>query len=337
MATVSDVARAAKVSIGVVSRLLNDDPTLRIRSETRDRILQAASELDYTPNSAARALRISSSRTIGLAVHDASNPIYSPIIMGAQAEAMSAGYALLLADVDALAQGGRVFRRVMSSGAIDGLLLQRAGTISDSVVSKLAAQQVPIVLLNDLTGGEISSVRVDDHAGAELATEHLISLGHHRIGFLQVDGPEARSEPRQRGWEDAIAKAGIARDPRLVIVGGHSAEDGYAGMRAMLELAERPTAVFVANVLAGVGALAACRDAGVAVPGQISVVGLHDMPLAAHLAPRLTVVRLPLFEMGARAIGILIEQLGDGQPRHETILTPVPLLVVRESTSWMRP
>lgn len=336
MATVSDVARSAQVSVGMVSRLLNEDPTLRIRAETRDRILQAASELNYTPNSAARALRMSSSGTIGLAVHDASNPIYSAIIAGAQAEATAAGYALMLADVDALAQGGKVFRRVMSSGAIDGLLLQRAGTISDSVVSKLAAQQIPIVLLNDRTEGEISSVGVDDYAGAHLATEHLISLGHRRIGFLQVDGPEARSERRQQGWVDALANAGIERDPRLVIVGGHTADDGYAGMRKMLELAERPTAVFAANVLAGVGALTACRDSGVVVPDQISIVGLHDIPLAEHLAPRLTVARLPLFEMGARAIGILVEQLADGKLRHETIVSPGPLMIVRESTSRVR-
>ena len=333
MAKVTDVAKKANVSAAIVSRLLNEDPTLRIRDETRARVWQAASDLDYTPNFAARALRTSSSGAVGFAVHDESNPIYSAVIAGAQAEATAAGYALMLADVDALAEGGNVFRRMISSGAIDGLLMQRAGTTSDSFVSKLAAQRMPIVFLNDRTEGEISSVGVDDYGASLMATQHLVELGHRKIGFLQVDGPRVRSERRHQGWLDALTNAGLELNPRFVVSGGHTADDGYAGMKKMLASAEWPTALFAANVLAGVGALTACRDAGVIVPDEMSIVGLHDIPLAEYLAPRLTVARLPLFEMGARAISMLLEQLADGLPRHETILHPLPVMVIRESTS----
>ena len=130
--------------------------------------------MDYSPNAAARALRMSRSGTIGLAVHDASNPVYTEIIAGAQDEATRAGYALMLADVNALAQGGAIFRRVISSGSIDGLLLQRAGTDADAFVSRLTEKRVPMVVLNDRTEGHLGSVGVDDYAASMLAMSHLL-------------------------------------------------------------------------------------------------------------------------------------------------------------------
>lgn len=333
MATVIDVARRAQVSPGTVSRLLNGDPTLRVREQTRQRVLAAAKELDYSPNVAARTLRMSRSGTLGLAVHDASNPVYTEIIAGAQDEATRAGYALMLADVDALAQGGAIFRRMISSGSIDGLLLQRAGTETDDFVSKLTARRVPMVVLNDHTEGQLGSVGVDDYAASALATKHLLDLGHRTVGYLGLDGDLPRAERRRSGWEDTLRAAEITADPRMIIEGGHTAQSGYDGMSTMLDLPRRPTAVFAANVLAAVGALSACRDRGIRVPDDISVVGLHDFPLAEHLFPRLSVVKLPLFQMGARAVQVLLEQFDDGVAHHETITDPPPVMVVRESTA----
>lgn len=333
MATVSEVAKLAMVSPGIVSRLLNEDATLRIRDDTRERVLDAARQLNYTPNYAARALRKAKVGVIGLAVHDASNPVYSEIVAGAQAEATRAGYALMLADVDVLATDDLVFRRIMSSGAIDGLLLQRAGTVSDSLVTKIAAEKVPTILLNDHTRGGISSVAVDDYAASRLATSHLIGLGHRQIGQLRVDGPHSRSDQRTRGWSDALLHAGLEPSNDLVVKGGHTAENGYRGMQELLSVPRRPTAVFVANVLAAVGAMSACREAGVDVPRDMSLVGLHDISLAEYLLPRLTVVRLPLYEMGSRAVAMLLEQLAGSEVRHETITDPPPVMMVRASTT----
>jgi LacI family transcriptional regulator len=333
MTTMSDVARLADVSPGIVSRLLNEDATLRVREETRQRVLDAAKALNYTPNYAARALRMSKVGVIGLAVHDASNPVYSEIIAGAQAEATQAGYALMLADIDALATDDKLFKRIMASGAIDGLLLQRAGTTSDAFVSKIASGRVPTVLLNDRTRGAIGSVAVDDYAAAFLATSHLTELGHKRIGLLRVNGVQSRSDRRTKGWSDALAQAGLDPSRSPVFMGGNTPEEGRRAMQAMLAERERPTAVFAANVLSAVGALSACREAGVEVPGDVSVVGLHDVSLAEYLSPKLTVVKLPLFELGARAVRALLEQLEHGKARHVTITEPPPAMVIRESAS----
>lgn len=331
MPTVADVARLAQVSPGVVSRLLNGDESLRVRSETKDRVLAAARELDYAPNYAARALRKARSGLIAIGVHDASNPIYSAITEGAEAAATEAGYALMLADVDALAHDDAAFRRIVAGGAIDGLLLQRAGTRSDALIAKIASGSVPTVLLNDHTRGSIGSVAVDDYSAAKLATHHLLELGHRAIALLQVDGPKSRTDRRRRGWEDALQQAGIHPDPALIANGGHTPEGGEAGMRALLAM-RGFTGVFVANSLSAVGAMTSVRQAGLTVPDDISVVALHDFALAPHLSPALTTVRLPLREMGARAVGMLRERLDDGVTSHEIISTPSPQLIVREST-----
>lgn len=333
MATVSDVARLAQVSVGVVSRLLNADPTLRVREETKARVHAAVRELNYTPNNAARALRKARSGVIGLAVHDASNPVYSEIIAGAQSEARRAGYAIMLSDVDALATDDQSFQRIVSSGAIDGLLLQRAGTSSDALIARIAAGTIPTVLLNDRTRGSVGSVAIDDYAAARLAVSHLVELGHTRIALLQVDGPQNRTDRRRRGWAEALAEAGVPASEDLIYPGGHTPDGGYRGMERILAAAERPTAVFCANVLSAVGALSAARDAGVDVPGEVSVVGLHDVFLADYLSPRLTVVKLPLFEMGARAVGMVLEQAADRRALHETITDPAPVMVSRASTA----
>ncbi|MDJ1136340.1 LacI family DNA-binding transcriptional regulator [Streptomyces iconiensis] len=333
MATLADVAKRAGVSVGVVSRLLNGDDTLRAREETKQRVRAAAAELEYTPNYAARALRKSRVGVIGLAVHDASNPVYSEIIAGAQAEATKAGYALMLSDVDALATDDERFKRFVSGGAIDGLLLQRAGTSADALVSKIASGEVPTVLLNDHTRGAIGSVAVDDYAAARLAVSHLIELGHRDIALLQVDGPRSRATRRRKGWADALEAAGLEARASRVFRGGHTAEQGYRGMSELLMEPTLPTAVFAANVLSAVGALSAAYDRDVQVPDGISLVGLHDVFVADFLQPRLTVVRLPLFELGARAVTLLLSQMENEPARHESIQTPEPVMVLRASTA----
>ncbi len=333
MATVSDVARRANVSPGVVSRLLNGDETLKIRDSTRERVLAAISELDYSPNYAARALRRARSGLIAIGVHDASNPIYSEIIQGVQSAARTAGYALMLADIDALAEDDQTFRNIVTGGAIDGFLMQRAGNQSDALIERIASGAVPMVLLNDRTEGPVGSLALDDYAATKLATEHLLALGHRSIGFLQVDGPESRSESRLSGWKDALTAAGAAPNPAWIAEAGHDPSAGAAGMRELLARGDMPTAVCVANSLAAVGALTVARGEGLRVPEDLSVVGIHDFELAAYLMPPLTTVRLPLKELGSQSLRMLLRRLEGGEAEHAVITEPAPVLVVRGSTA----
>lgn len=334
MATVVDVAARAGVSIAVVSRVLNGDDRLRVRDETRQRVLDAAAELNYTPNHAARALAQSRAHILGLAVHDASNPLYSPIIAGAQSAAAEHGYALMLADVEALARDDQLFRRLVSSGSVDGIVLQRAATESDALIERIASSRIPIVLMNESSERpEVSSVAVDDEEGAYVATRHLISLGHRRIAHLRVDGPPSRNAARTRGWERALREADLPVDGAPTVPGGHLSEQGFHAMRALLERRDSFTAVFAANPLVAIGALRACADAGVGVPSDVSLVALHDIALAEFITPRLTTVRMPLYEMGRRAVELALMHLDRATAQQELIRPAEPEIVARASTA----
>jgi LacI family transcriptional regulator len=333
MARIVDVARRAGVAPSVVSRLLNGDPTLRIRPETRARVLAATEELQYAPNHAARALRRSSVGALGLAVRDIHNPVYGEIIAGAEMAARELGCVLMLADVDSLASDDATFRRVVNGGAIDGLMLQRDGHASDRVVTRVAGAHVPLVILNERVRPPLSGVSVDDRRAAAVATGHLLDLGHREVAHLAVGGDNSRARDRQAGWREAMTAAGL--DPRadLVRVGGVRPETGYEGMRELLAGSRPPTAVFAGSLLAAVGALTAARAAGLRVPDELSILGFHDSWFAQHVFPPLTVVRLPLREMGQAAVRLLNARSTGGQPEQVAITEPEPELVPRGSTA----
>lgn len=327
--SITDVAQRAGVTPAVVSRVLNDDPKLQVRAETRDRVLAAARELDYTPSHAARALRHSRAGALGLAVHDMANPLYGEIILGAQKAAAAAGFVLLLADIDGLARG--TFHRAIHGGAIDGLLLQRAGTTHDRTIIETASARIPTVLLNDRST-TLASVALDDLGGTRMATQHLLDLGHTHIAHLKVGGTQ-RSGRRVRGWREALQRAGVTPDPAWLIQGGHTVESGLDGMRALLATRPRPTGVVVGNVLAAIGALTATREAGLSVPADLSVIAFHEVLYAAHLVPALTTVAMPLRELGAASVALLMERLEGKDPRQVVVRDPAPVLVTRGSTA----
>ncbi|WP_460525810.1 LacI family DNA-binding transcriptional regulator [Flindersiella endophytica] len=333
MSTIVEVARLAQVTPSIVSRLLNGDPSLRIRPETRDRVLAAAEELQYAPNHAARALRRASVGTLGLAVHDIHNPVYGEIIAGAEAEARQQGSILILADVDSLASDDTTFRRVVRGGAIDGLMLQRNGEASDRVVERVAGARLPLVILNERVRPPLSGVAVEDRRAAALATRHLVALGHQRVAHLELGGGNSRARDRRAGWRDAMREAGLTVSPDLLRVGGVRPETGYVGLMELLTTRQRPTAVFVGTLLSAIGALTAAREAGLEVPGDLSIVAFHDAWFAEHASPPLTVVRLPLREMGARAVRLLGEITGGAGPRQMTVTDPAPELLRRGSTA----
>lgn len=336
MATVSDVARLAGVSAGTVSRILNGDETLRVRPATRDKVIEAARALDYTPNHAARSLRRSRGGILGIAVHDTTNPVYSAIMAGAQHAAIEAGYMLVIADVDALATDETLFRRVISSGALDGLLLQRLGSSADVFVARVASARMPFVLINEPPGGDSATVSADDVAAARIGTDHLLDLGHRAIGLLRTAPDHARSRERALGWTQALAARGIVADPTSIFDGGTSIHDGYGAMAALLETGPRVTAVLVSNALFALGALRACADRGVRVPEDLSMVAIHDTELSEASIPRLTVVAMPLEEMGRAAIALLVDQMAGAPPQQLVLRDPPPHLIVRESTGPLR-
>ena len=331
VATINDVADQARVTPSVVSRLLNGDPRLRIRPATEQRILAAVKRLNYRPNAAARSLRLARTSTLGLVMHDITNPIYGEIMLGAQKAATEAGYALLLGDADALARSEEAVRHLISEQRIDGLLLQRSTYASDRLITQLVPDGFPVVLINDKTRGRFSSVTLDDQAGAALATRHLLELGHTRIAHIGV-GSSHRSAQRRLAYLATLRSAGIAIRDEWIVDGGSRADSGRSGMRALLDTHPRPTAVFVANLSAAVGVLRMTLESGCSVPDDMSIVALHEAWFAEQLTPPLTTVRMPLAEMGRAAVVQLLGQL-NGQPERQLATTdPEPILIRRASS-----
>ena len=323
-ARLRDVAEAAGVDTSIVSRILSGDGTLTVRPETRRRVLEAASRLAYRPNTAARALKTRKTMAIGMIVPELTNVAYATIAMGADERASRAGYALLVAT-------GSVRDRLDAiDGRIDGLLVGIA--TSETIRMGDLGGPLPTVLVNrhELLG--LPSVTVDDEAGSALGTEHLLSLGHRQVGH--VAGPQNSDTGRRRllGYERALRSAGIEPGADWVAEASYDEAGGELAASRLLRAVPRPTALFVANIRAAIGTLAAIRRLGLSVPHDVSLVGFHDAPVAMYLDPELTTVKMPLREMGSAAVESLLALL-DGRRVEDVRVSAPPELLVRASTA----
>jgi LacI family transcriptional regulator len=334
MTTVTDVAARAGVAPSVVSRVLNEDSTLRIRPETRERIIRVVEELGYIPNFAGRALRQARTGALGLIVPDVTNPVYADVLRGAEQAASDAGYLILLGSAEGMTEREDAYKRFANEGRIDGVLLQRNNVIDDAVLARLSDTRVPTVLINSRLDGMPGSVTLDDAKGASVAVSHLIELGHSKIAHLSGPARVDWAARRNQGYRAALASTGVRARPTWVVEAGYDEEGGHDAMLKLLRGRSRPTAVFVATVRAAFGALAAARAEGLRVPDELSLVAVHDTWTAEHTWPPLTTVKMPLFEMGRLATTSLIARIsGDAEPTDLVVRQPLPILVRRESTA----
>ncbi|GAA2153721.1 MULTISPECIES: LacI family DNA-binding transcriptional regulator [Glycomyces] len=335
MAKLSDVAARAGVSVSAVSRVLSGDPSARLSEATRERVRKAAGEVGYHPNFAGRALKLARTDVIALIVPDVTNSLFADLTRGVEDEAVARGCVMLLARSEDMQPGGSMFDRLVGEGRVDGIVLQpRDGTDPEELAQSVGVR-APIVTIHQRIPGA-SSVVVPDARAARLATEHLIALGHRRIGFAGGLAGSPTAQRRAAGYAEALEAAGIAHDPALVTWRGYREPDGRASTAELLALPQRPTAIVAANVNAAVGVLAQARAQGLAVPQELSVVAVHDAWTAAHTWPPLTCVRMPLYELGRTAVSALANVIDGGPVEHRSVEDPGPVLVERESTAAPR-
>lgn len=327
--TLADVAARARVDRSVVSRVLSEDPDLVIRTETRERVLDAVRELGYRPNVAARSLRTRRTGTLGLVIPDYANPVYAEIIKGAEVAAAECDRVLLTGSAGTARELGSHLD-LLGQGRVDGLLL--AGELtSKASLDALTAAGLPWLLVNRTMRGESRHVILDDERAAALAVEHLMGLGHSSIAHLAGPATSNTAQRRARGYRAALRQHDLVPSADLVQRADYTPDGGYRAMCRLLDRPTRPTAVFVANVASAIGALHALRARGVVAPDDISVVAVHDFPLAEHLSPALTTVRMPLRELGRRGVHRL-SNLGPDDTVTEVVRGPMEL-VERESTA----
>ncbi|MFD7813852.1 LacI family DNA-binding transcriptional regulator [Streptomyces sp. NPDC059785] len=316
--TLADVAARAQVSPATVSRVLNGN--YPVAASTRERVLRAVDELDYVLNGPASSLAAATSDLVGILVNDIADPFFGIMASAIQSEIGSTGPSLpgggraggeRLAVVCntggspdreltylTLLQRQRAAAVILTGGAVENATHVAA---VDTKLRKLAEAGTRVVLCGRPPAPEAVALTFDNRGGGRRLTEHLIGLGHRRMGYIA--GPEERTTTRHRleGHQDALAAHGIADDPRRTV---HGRYDRRAGYEATLELLRRDpslTAIVAANDTVALGACAALRDSGLRIPQDVSVAGFDDLPFSIDVVPSLTTVRLPLAEAGARA------------------------------------
>ncbi|CAM2006439.1 LacI family DNA-binding transcriptional regulator [Acanthopleuribacter pedis] len=307
-ATIDDVAALAKVSIKTVSRVFNAEPN--VRPTTRDRVMAAARELDYQPNLSARRLAAKRAFVIGLLYDNPQSDYIIAIQEGALQICRQYGYHILIHPCTE-EPAGLVSEAVnlKSQGMVDGFLLSQPISENAALIQALEQRNIPHVRISQRALGGAPCISVNDEEAAARMTQHLIELGHTRIGFVMGHPDHGSSHDRHDGFQRAMAAAGLTVNPDWVEQGLYNFESGYSAGRRLLAAALRPTAIFACNDHMAMGVLTAAHEQGVTVPGQLSVCGFDDTPMARYSWPPLTTSRQPIHQVALLAAEVLLKRI----------------------------
>lgn len=309
MATIADVARAARVSRATVSRVLNDHPY--VRPEVRRAVRAAMNRLGYRPNAVARSLARRATKTLGLLVADITNPFYAETAKVIVETARGRGYNVILCNADYLPGFYREHVELLRQGQVDAIIF---GSVlyDDPDVENLIATGYPCVMYNRrLRSGRGNYVVADNvRAGADV-TQHLIGLGHRRIGFIAGPSETSTAQERLQGYRRALETAGIPLEENLVRQGGYKGAVAHRAAEELLKRHDRPTAIVGGNDLMALSVLQAAGELGLVVPDDLAVVGMDDIGIAAHHNIQLTTVSHHASEMAELAVGWMLEIVQD--------------------------
>jgi LacI family transcriptional regulator len=334
-ATARQVAERAGVSRTTVSFVLNNVPGMRISEETRLRVLGAARELNYHPDATARRMVTGRTRVIGFVLRQTSDQVYAdhllPQVLGGVSRAAAAqGFHVLFEPIPPDNSTG-AYSRLIRERHVDGLILS-GPRFDDLEVLQIHQEGALIVLVGQLPNSQIPFVDVDNIGGAQMAVQHLIGLGHRRIGLITNAAlAYTASADRLAGYRLALTGAGIAFDEALVRYGEFTPPSGQAAMDDLLSMAAPPSAVFVASDAVALGAVRSVRQRGLSIPHDLALVGFDDIPLSEFVQPPLSTVRIPAGGLGWGAADLLMRLIdGEEDVRAPTVVLETEL-VVRES------
>jgi LacI family transcriptional regulator len=332
VATIYDVAKAAGVSIATVSHVLND--TRFVTEETRTKVLAAIQQLNYRPNSLARAMVRQETRTIGLIVPDNTNPFFAEMARGIENHGFAAGYSVLLCNSDRSAAKELAYLEMLISKRVDGVIYMTSDTAKEHL-QPLLEQHIPVVTF-DRQYDNTDTILLDNFQGGYDATQHLISLGHTRIACISGPDSGTRSNDRVLGYQAALAGAGLPVDPDLILASDWTFQSGHRQARALLDTATPPTAIFACNDTVAIGAIAAVLECGLTIPGDLSIVGYDNITLSAFSAPPLTTMATPILAIGQRLCQLLLDRINGQLPPPPQVFTAGSQLLLRASTAPVR-
>jgi LacI family transcriptional regulator len=325
MPTMADVARSAGVSVATVSHVLNG--TRPVLPHTRQAVLDAIDALGYTPNTLARSLVTSRTRSIGLAVSAISNPYFTEILQGVEAAALEHGYGLLIADPHDDPEHERKVVQLLHERRVDGVIVAPSADPRE-LIAYLRRHDVPAVLLDRVVDDRAAGAQAFDQVCAESAepmtrlVTHLAGLGHRRIGLVAGRPGLSTTSERITGYRHGLAAAGLPFQERLLAHGDSESAGGERATAALLSLAAPPTALVTANNAMTIGALRALRERGLTVPGDLALACFDDFAWADLFSPRLTAIAQPGKELGAEAVRVLLERLAEPDRPARTVRLP---------------
>jgi len=332
--TIRDIAAEAAVSIATVSRVLNHPE--KVAEATRQAVQAVIDRHHFVMDGMATGLASRRSRTIGLIIPTITNSIYASSTQAIQQAAQEQGYTVLLGVSEFSAGEEAALARRLIERRVEGLILTGA-TRQPALYETLRSNQVPFILTWQASKTrDTPSVAFDNYKAATLAMRHLTDLGHRNIGLIcGRTAANDRALARRQAYEDQMQQLGVPRRDWHIFERDFEFIEGRTAMHRMLESHMPPTAVFCANDIQAIGAMAECRERGIAVPEAMSIIGFDDLPISQYLSPQLTSIRVPADEMGYRAAEKLLAWIEDGKrPESETL--PV-MLIQRSSTGPAKP
>ena len=330
MATIKDVAAIAGISYTTVSHVVNR--TRPVSDEVRKKVEAAIAQLDYVPSAVARSLKAKSTATIGLLIPNGINPYFAELARGIEDYCERNGYCVILCNSDDNLEKQRSYLRVLLEKRVDGLIVSSVGG-DDSLVHSLLAVRTPMVIVDrDLEHVAADLVRIDHELGAYLATSHLLQLGHQHIAC--ISGPAETSVARMRlaGYHRAMQEANLDVPPSWIVESDFTGPSGYRAARQLLGQ-NRPTAIFAANDMVGIGVLRAAAELNVRVPAELSVIGFDDIQMSQYVYPALTTVGQSILQLGEQAAQVLLRRISAQSHAPVEQFIVAPSIVLRESTA----
>ena len=335
MATVSDVAKRAGVSVSTASRVLSGRGYAA--PETRRLVLDTARELGFVPNRIARSLRTQETHMIGLLIGDVENPFYSAIASNVESVTRASGYNVVLCNSDDDAAIEREFLTLLQSMRVDGLIVTPTLKNRKHLRGMLDRGIVIVQIDRKVEGLEADAILIDNQGGARTAVEHIIAAGHSRIGMLSGDPDVSTAQERLAGFRKALADHGIAVDEDLIKPGSFHREHAIEDAIELVTATPAPTAILAANNLLAEAALIGIAESGLKVPDDISLVGFDSVPWMRVTNPPLTAVRQPVADMAHSAAELLLRRLrGEGEKTPNTVVFQADL-VERASVAHLTP
>jgi LacI family transcriptional regulator, galactose operon repressor len=306
--TIRDVARAANVAIGTVSRVLNGHKS--VSDDVRRRVLKAIKKLNYEPDRVAQSMRLGKTKTVACATRDISMPGFGTIVNAAEEVLRASGYTLLLATTDERKERELDLLRILQQRRVDAIIMTTSSEDDAELSKQIKQLEIPIVLLDRERPAELDAVTIDHRRGVRAATEHLHGLGHTRIALLTGRPSMRPARERIAGFKDALAQLGKQGKDGIIRTGGFSAEFGFREASSLLSSPNRPTAIIAGGMALLAGVLQAVRARGLSIPDDVSVIAGADSDLAALTTPAVTAIRWSGTDEGRMAVQLLLNRLG---------------------------